>query len=85
MSDFEERFEDLRAKFRVEASEAADSLDSLSAAELEIVAHRFSGIAGMFGHDEVGQKANALEDAIRAGADDVESRRAEFKKALRAV
>ena len=85
MSDFEGRIEALRAKFRLEAQEAAGQLSQCDEAALEQLAHRFSGIAGMFGYDELGRIAHQLEEALRAGQSDAFALRAELEAALRAV
>ena len=58
----------------VRASLAKDALDADERVQLARVAHKLAGTAGMFGEEELGQHAGALERALKSGAPAPESR-----------
>ena len=66
------RFDALKARFRREAAEYGVRARLADRAELERIAHRLSGNAGMFGYGDVGDRAGALEDALRDEAGEEE-------------
>ena len=73
MSDFDERFAGLKARFAARAGQEADMLEALSAANdwsgIRDIAHGLSGRAGMFGYGGLGDVARAVEEAIDDGAE----------------
>lgn len=79
MSAFDERMAELRARFVIRAAEQRAQLAAaLLASDLEEVrrlAHGLSGSAGVFGFPELSEGAQALEEAVDAGAEDAEVKR----------
>jgi HPt (histidine-containing phosphotransfer) domain-containing protein len=68
---FDARMEQLRLRFQARAGEDRARLEESVAGERwdEIlrIAHGLSGIAGVFGHHEVGEAAQLVEEAIDTG------------------
>ncbi|WP_126176923.1 Hpt domain-containing protein [Tsuneonella rigui] len=73
MSGIESKLAELAARFAARApAERAAIAEALAAGDTQEVidrAHKLAGIAGMFGHHEVGQAALALEEAAMASED----------------
>lgn len=73
MSDFDERFTRLQARFAAQAAHEATELERLAAAGdwdgVRTLAHGLAGRAGMFGHRDVGAIALEVEEAIDAGGE----------------
>jgi HPt (histidine-containing phosphotransfer) domain-containing protein len=73
VSGIESKLAELAARFAARApAERAAIAEALAAGDTQEVidrAHKLAGIAGMFGHHEVGQAALALEEAAMAGED----------------
>ena len=73
MSGIESKLAELAARFAARASAErtaiADALAADNTAAVIDHAHKLAGIAGMFGHHEVGQAALTLEEAALAGED----------------
>ena len=79
MSGFEEKMAQLRQRFLVRAEDERGQLIAAATAgdrsEMRRLAHGLSGSAGVFGFPEIGLDAQALEEAVDAGADEGEIRR----------
>ncbi len=79
MSGFEEKMARLRERFLARAEDdraklvASATIDDR--AELRRLAHGLSGSAAVFGFPDIGLDAQALEEAVDAGADERELRR----------
>jgi HPt (histidine-containing phosphotransfer) domain-containing protein len=73
VSGVESKLAELAARFAARApAERVAIANALAAGDTPAVidrAHKLAGIAGMFGHIEVGQAALALEEAALAGVD----------------
>jgi HPt (histidine-containing phosphotransfer) domain-containing protein len=69
----ESKLADLAARFAARAPEEraaiADALATADNAALIQRAHKLAGIAGMFGHADIGAAALALEETALAGKD----------------
>lgn len=70
MTDLSTKIVALRERFIRRCAQDADRIAGADRETLEVIAHRLSGMAGMFGCDAAGDDARALEDAIRAEAPD---------------
>ena len=71
MTGFDKKMVAFRQRFIDRAMAGRPFLDEVEPdiGDLEMLAHRISGSAGMFGYVELGLAAEALEEAIRAGSD----------------
>ena len=73
MTPLERRIAELSARFSAQAGAERDALLAALAAgdraTLQSRAHKLAGTAGMFGHDDIGEAAFALETAAETGAD----------------
>ena len=72
MTGFDEKMVAFRQRFIDRTMAGRALLDNGAEPELgdlEMLAHRISGSAGMFGYVELGLAAEALEEAIRTGSD----------------
>jgi HPt (histidine-containing phosphotransfer) domain-containing protein len=73
VSGIESKLAELAARFAARApAERAAIAEALAAGDNPAVidrAHKLAGIAGMFGHREIGEAAFALEDAVLAQRD----------------
>ncbi|MGN6499707.1 MAG: Hpt domain-containing protein [Tsuneonella sp.] len=73
MTPLEGKLAELAARFSARAPQEREAIAAaLAAGDAAVVidrAHKLAGIAGMFGHAEVGAAALALEEAVRAGGD----------------
>ncbi|MGN6499300.1 MAG: Hpt domain-containing protein [Tsuneonella sp.] len=73
MTPLENRLAELAGRFAARAPQERDAIAAaLAAGDAATVvdrAHKLAGIAGMFGHADVGAAALALEEAVRAGGD----------------
>ena len=91
MSEFDAKIRELAQRFaartgviRVELGEMREANDLVG---MEDLAHRLAGIAGMFGHDRIGNAALELEQAVHKGgdiesaADELDARLAEVEAA----
>lgn len=80
MTGFDERMAGLRAHFRLrianERARLQTAVDAGDWTEARRLSHGLSGSAGMFGFSAISTAAQALEEAIDAGADGPELRRA---------
>lgn len=78
MSEFDEKMEQLRTRFRARAGEdRAKLIIALQQGDRETVrhlAHGLSGSGGIFGFPEISQAAEALEDKVDSGAEPPELR-----------
>lgn len=70
MTDHASEMAALRERFIMRCAQDADRIAGADREMLAVIAHRLSGMAGMFGCDAAGDNARALEDAIRAEAPD---------------
>lgn len=77
MSGIESKLAELAARFAARApAERAAIAEALAAGDTSAVidrAHKLAGIAGMFGHHEIGKAALALEETALAGENCAES------------
>jgi HPt (histidine-containing phosphotransfer) domain-containing protein len=73
VTSLEQKIGELSARFAARASGERDAiakaLHTGDRAALIDRAHKLAGIAGMFGHPQIGEAALALEQAALAGAD----------------
>ena len=73
MTPLEKRIAELSARFSAQAGAERDALVAALAAgdraALLSRAHKLAGTAGMFGFDDIGEAAFALETAAETGAD----------------
>lgn len=73
MSTLESKLAELAARFAARApAERAAISDALAASDRAALvdrAHKLAGIAGMFGHSDIGVAALAVEEAALAGED----------------
>lgn len=72
MSGFEDRMEQLRARFILRAQDEQAAIATAVAAmdrdEVKRIAHGLSGSAGVFGFAEIGNEAQAVEEAVDENA-----------------
>jgi HPt (histidine-containing phosphotransfer) domain-containing protein len=72
VSDFDERFAQLRARFAAQAQSEAAELERLAGCGgwpgVGRLAHGLAGRAGMFGHQGIGELALEVEEAIEGGS-----------------
>jgi HPt (histidine-containing phosphotransfer) domain-containing protein len=73
VTPLEQRIAELSARFSAQAGHERDALlAALAAGDRETLqsrAHKLAGTAGMFGHDDIGEAAFALETAAELGTD----------------
>jgi HPt (histidine-containing phosphotransfer) domain-containing protein len=73
VSDFDDRFAQLRSRFAAQAQREAADLERLAAGGdwtgIRDLAHGLAGRAGMFGHGGIGDIAREVEEAIDAGGE----------------
>lgn len=72
MSGWDEKMEELRGRFidRTKAHGRSLEYELPGRDQLEAIAHRINGSAGMFGFTQLGTAAEALEEALRNQCDD---------------
>lgn len=73
MSDFDDRFAQLRARFAERGQQEATELERLAAdgdwSGVRDLAHGLAGRAGMFGYGDLGELARAVEESVDAGGE----------------
>ena len=72
MSGWDEKMEELRGRFidRTKAHGRSLEYELPGRDQLEAIAHRINGSAGMFGFTDLGMAAEELEEALRDECDD---------------